>query len=57
VTSGRSLSLLRPLPVDRACGQAAVEPHWCACASWTQLNVDDMLVMRIGDALVQVCVY
>ncbi|KAK5972179.1 Elongation factor Tu [Trichostrongylus colubriformis] len=33
-TTNRSLSLFRPIPEDRTCAQAGVEPHWCTCLNW-----------------------
>ncbi|KJH41424.1 hypothetical protein DICVIV_12604 [Dictyocaulus viviparus] len=33
-TNQRSLSIFRPIPENRTCAQAGVEPHWCTCLSW-----------------------
>lgn len=33
-SSKRSLSVFKPIPVDRTCSQAGIEPHWCTCLSW-----------------------
>ncbi|ETN85809.1 reverse transcriptase [Necator americanus] len=33
-TKKRSLSLFRPIPDDRTCAQAGVDPHWCTCLDW-----------------------
>ncbi|XP_069105006.1 uncharacterized protein [Argopecten irradians] len=38
--SARGLSLFRPVPSDRTCSDAGIEPHWCACLKWTEVPVD-----------------
>lgn len=35
----RAISLFNPIPQNRSCGDAYIEPHWCACLNWQQLNV------------------
>ncbi|KAE9553335.1 hypothetical protein FO519_003448 [Halicephalobus sp. NKZ332] len=35
-SSERSLSIFRPIPEDRTCAQAGIEPHWCTCLSWQE---------------------
>lgn len=37
-TNSRSISLLDKIPEDRSCADAYIEPHWCACLNWKQLN-------------------
>uniref|UniRef100_A0A915ECH2 Uncharacterized protein n=1 Tax=Ditylenchus dipsaci TaxID=166011 RepID=A0A915ECH2_9BILA len=33
-TKSRSLSIFRPIPLNRTCNDAGIEPHWCTCLSW-----------------------
>ncbi|XP_037813807.1 uncharacterized protein LOC119604954 [Lucilia sericata] len=35
----RAISLFTPVPQNRSCADAYIEPHWCACLNWQQLNV------------------
>ncbi|KAJ1371926.1 hypothetical protein KIN20_033975 [Parelaphostrongylus tenuis] len=42
----RSLSVFRPIPENRTCAQAGVEPHWCTCLNWQNaLNTPDERAM------------
>uniref|UniRef100_A0A2C9M9Z7 Uncharacterized protein n=1 Tax=Biomphalaria glabrata TaxID=6526 RepID=A0A2C9M9Z7_BIOGL len=34
----RGISLFRPVPTSRTCAEAGVEPHWCACLQWTDVQ-------------------
>ena len=36
--SQRSLSIFRPIPEERTCADAGVEPHWCTCLAWQEGN-------------------
>ncbi|XP_033760756.1 uncharacterized protein LOC117342665 [Pecten maximus] len=38
--STRGISLFRPIPAERTCSEAGIEPHWCACLKWTEISVD-----------------
>ncbi|XP_060068998.1 uncharacterized protein LOC132549096 [Ylistrum balloti] len=38
--TSRGISLFRPMPLDRTCSVAGIEPHWCACLKWTEVSVD-----------------
>ncbi|XP_073965606.1 uncharacterized protein [Choristoneura fumiferana] len=49
----RGLSLLRPIPASRSCGEAGVHPLWCACASWHPIPRKDSLYEKIPDMLVK----
>ncbi|XP_073832590.1 uncharacterized protein isoform X2 [Musca autumnalis] len=35
----RAISLFDPIPKNRSCADAYIEPHWCACLNWQQLNI------------------
>ncbi|UMM26561.1 hypothetical protein L5515_010208 [Caenorhabditis briggsae] len=51
----RSLSVFRPIPTDRTCSQAGIEPHWCTCLSWKNAldtEEDRKLSERIATAVV-----
>ncbi|XP_016985417.1 uncharacterized protein LOC108048954 [Drosophila rhopaloa] len=38
---GRAMSLLNPIPSNRSCADAYIEPHWCACLNWLPLQLND----------------
>ncbi|KAH8375052.1 hypothetical protein KR200_011679 [Drosophila serrata] len=44
---GRSMSLLDPIPSNRSCADAYIEPHWCACLNWLPLQLNDTQHMGI----------
>ena len=44
----RGLSLLRPIPENRTCAQASIEPHWCACLQWTDIPIDDPIIKTVS---------
>lgn len=55
-TKKRSLSVFRPIPEDRTCSQAGIEPHWCTCLSWQnamETAEDRRLTKRIANAVVR----
>ncbi|KAH8294935.1 hypothetical protein KR018_004463 [Drosophila ironensis] len=37
----RAVSLLDPIPANRSCADAYIEPHWCACLNWIPLQLND----------------
>ncbi|CAG0895914.1 unnamed protein product [Darwinula stevensoni] len=50
----RALSLFAPIPVERTCGNAFIEPHWCACLHWKPIpnfKVDPM-VQRVAQHVI-----
>ncbi|KAF1752938.1 hypothetical protein GCK72_019493 [Caenorhabditis remanei] len=54
-SSERSLSVFRPIPTNRTCAQAGIEPHWCTCLSWKSAmdtSEDRLLTKRIATAVV-----
>lgn len=38
---GRAISLFDPIPNNRSCADAYIEPHWCACLNWRPLQLND----------------
>lgn len=48
----RSISLLQPIPTNRSCADAYIEPHWCSCLSLHYLNTTEELVKRAANAVV-----
>ncbi|KAH8369372.1 hypothetical protein KR009_009219 [Drosophila setifemur] len=38
---GRAVSLLDPIPNNRSCADAYIEPHWCACLNWLPMQLND----------------
>ncbi|KAF5298478.1 hypothetical protein FQR65_LT01257 [Abscondita terminalis] len=48
----RSLSLFSKIPVERSCGHAQIEPHWCSCLEWTNVSLTDSIVEKLGNTLV-----
>ncbi|XP_073965630.1 uncharacterized protein [Choristoneura fumiferana] len=39
----RGLSMLEPIPSNRSCSEAGIEPHWCACVAWQSVPASDPL--------------
>uniref|UniRef100_A0AC34R148 Uncharacterized protein n=1 Tax=Panagrolaimus sp. JU765 TaxID=591449 RepID=A0AC34R148_9BILA len=48
----RSLSLLRPIPANRTCKDANVEPHWCSCVAWRPIKNSSHL-QNLGKNIVE----
>lgn len=56
-TRNRSLSLFRPIPEQRTCAQAGVEPHWCTCLNWQDAMKepgDRAVAGKLAQAVVEV---
>jgi len=49
--SQRSLSIFRPIPEERNCADAGIEPHWCTCLSWQEGDEKNSNIL--AEALVQ----
>ncbi|KAI6236761.1 hypothetical protein M3Y95_00192500 [Aphelenchoides besseyi] len=47
------LSLLRPLPSERTCEEAGIPHVYCICQTEREVNVNDSLVKRVADKLVE----
>ncbi|PIO59860.1 hypothetical protein TELCIR_18664, partial [Teladorsagia circumcincta] len=53
----RSLSLFRPIPEERTCADAGVEPHWCTCLNWQDALTspsDRAVAEQLAEAVVEV---
>jgi len=35
--------------MERTCADAYIEPHWCACLDWQEINLHDTLVVKAAD--------
>ena len=51
-TSGRGISLFKPVPESRSCEQAAIEPHWCPCLNWEDVSHNQELKESTATAVV-----
>uniref|UniRef100_A0A1A9X438 DUF229 domain-containing protein n=1 Tax=Glossina brevipalpis TaxID=37001 RepID=A0A1A9X438_9MUSC len=49
LAKNRAKSLFKPLPQNRSCAEAYIEPHWCACLNWKPLNLN--VSANMGTAL------
>ncbi|KAL0859751.1 hypothetical protein ABMA27_010110 [Loxostege sticticalis] len=47
----RAMSLLKPIPKNRSCSEAGIQPHWCACVSWDSVSPKDPMYGRAAEAL------
>ncbi|XP_017845293.1 uncharacterized protein LOC108601853 isoform X2 [Drosophila busckii] len=52
----RAISLLNPIPSNRSCADAYIEPHWCSCLNWQTLKLDDTryegIILKLADSIV-----
>ncbi|XP_023941521.1 uncharacterized protein LOC112048274 [Bicyclus anynana] len=48
----RGLTLLEPIPKNRSCSEAGIEPHWCSCLSWENVSTSDPLYQKSANAFV-----
>ncbi|XP_022209974.1 uncharacterized protein LOC111065853 [Drosophila obscura] len=53
---GRAISLLEPIPSNRSCADAYIEPHWCACLNWRPLQLNDTqysgIILKLAQSIV-----
>ncbi|XP_061725768.1 uncharacterized protein LOC133531518 isoform X3 [Cydia pomonella] len=47
----RALTMLEPIPRNRSCSEAGIEPHWCACLAWQNVSTDDPFFEKTAQAL------
>lgn len=49
----RAISLLTKIPDNRNCADAYIEPHWCSCSPWHELNdTTSEEVLRAANAVI-----
>lgn len=48
----RSISLFSKIPPERGCAHAHIEPHWCACLEWINMDITNHVVKELGNTLV-----
>lgn len=51
-TLPRGMSLFRPIPKHRSCGDADISPHWCACLGWNVTSSSDPVTKKAAVAIV-----
>lgn len=47
VRFNRSISLFDSIPSERTCSEAFIEPHWCACLTWNNVNTSSSITPLI----------
>ncbi|CAF0741146.1 unnamed protein product [Rotaria sordida] len=45
-TKQRNISLFHLIPAQRTCDDLNLEPHWCSCLQWENLNINDTKVKQ-----------
>ncbi|CAB3245194.1 unnamed protein product [Arctia plantaginis] len=48
----RGLTLLEPIPRNRSCSEAGIEPHWCACLNWHNVSETEPIYRKAVDAFI-----
>ncbi|XP_037041406.1 uncharacterized protein LOC119078066 isoform X2 [Bradysia coprophila] len=49
----RSISLFDKIPKNRSCADAYIEPHWCVCMNWHQINdTQNEFVLRAARSVI-----
>lgn len=52
-TNTRAISLFDKIPKNRSCADAYIEPHWCVCLKWHQVNdTQNEYVLRAARSVV-----
>lgn len=53
-TKPRAISLFDKIPKNRSCADAYIEPHWCVCLNWHQINdTQNEYVLRAARSVVE----
>ncbi|ESO86427.1 hypothetical protein LOTGIDRAFT_129214 [Lottia gigantea] len=42
----RGISLFREIPKERSCADAGIQPHWCACLQWLEVDQSDPVIKQ-----------
>ncbi len=42
----RNISLFHLIPASRTCDDLNLEPHWCSCLQWSNININDTKVKQ-----------
>uniref|UniRef100_A0A0L8FM57 Uncharacterized protein n=2 Tax=Octopus bimaculoides TaxID=37653 RepID=A0A0L8FM57_OCTBM len=48
----KRISLFKKVPLNRSCEAATIKPHWCTCHVFTPVAVDDNIVIKVTNYLV-----
>lgn len=48
----RSISPFAEIPKERACADAGIDTHWCACLAWEPVHVNDVNIKAIAEDLI-----
>ncbi|CAD7092544.1 unnamed protein product [Hermetia illucens] len=49
----RAISLFDEVPKERSCADAYIEPHWCTCLNWEQINdTTSTIVVRVANSVI-----
>ncbi|KAK6979641.1 hypothetical protein BgiMline_020627 [Biomphalaria glabrata] len=50
--SNRGVSLFKAIPEERNCDWAQVDPHWCSCMEWSEVNADDPVLKPVVETII-----
>ncbi|KAI4464458.1 hypothetical protein MML48_3g00001665 [Holotrichia oblita] len=48
----RAISLFSKIPSQRSCVHANIEPHWCACMDWENVDLTLNIATRLADTFI-----
>ena len=46
-------SLFSPIPVNRTCAEATIEPHWCSCLDWRKVKNNSEIALKATEHVIQ----
>ncbi|XP_046607068.1 uncharacterized protein LOC124298720 isoform X2 [Neodiprion virginianus] len=49
----RAISLFNKIPLERTCADAFIEPHWCACLGWEEVDKNNASVVEAAKYFVK----
>ena len=47
------ISLLSPIPVNRTCTDASIQPHWCSCLDWRKVRNNSDEAIRATEYVIK----